>query len=178
MTRDECKKLIMVMCYTYPNYKPQDLSIAVDIWADMLSDYSYEVASAGLKAYILQDTSGFAPSVGQLVEKIHAQKKDAEPSPLEMWNLVYKAICNSSYDSVEEFEKLPPLVQKTIGSPDYLRNMATDGNFNESVAQSQFLKIYSAECKRAEENAKLPQNIKNLLGGVTSETTNYIGTSG
>lgn len=39
---------------------------------------------------------------------------------LEAWSLVEKAIRNSIYNSQEEFSKLPPLVQKAVGSPNVL----------------------------------------------------------
>jgi len=38
MTRDECKKLIMIMSATYPNYKPADISMTIDVWTEMLNE--------------------------------------------------------------------------------------------------------------------------------------------
>lgn len=164
MTRDETKKIIMIITYTFPNYKPQDLSMAVDIWNDMLSDYSYEQVSASLKAFIATDTSGFAPSVGQLIEKIHSLNPgEKKMNANESWALVYKALCNSNYHAQEEFEKLPPLVQKAVGSADNLRSLASSSDFNEEVEKSLFTKTYNAICKREEENARLPESIRIAL---------------
>ena len=44
----------------------------------MLSDYDYNLVAMALKAYILSDTSGFAPSIGQLVGKIQTLTKPQE----------------------------------------------------------------------------------------------------
>ena len=164
MTREEAKKLIIVITYTYPNYKPQDLSMAVDVWAEMLSDYSYEQASNGLKAFITTDTSGFAPSIGQLIDKIHSiNPQENELNSNEAWAMVYKALCNSNYHAEEEFAKLPELVQKAVGSADNLRSLAGSSDFNEEVEKSLFTKTYEAVRKRAKEDAKLPEQLRTMI---------------
>jgi hypothetical protein len=66
MTRDETIKLLMVIQSAYPNFKPPDKTVAVDTWYTMLKDMDYNVVQMGLRAYITSDTSGFAPSIGQL----------------------------------------------------------------------------------------------------------------
>ena len=58
MTRDEVKEIIMIMTYTYPNYKPIDIKATVDIWASILAPYQFEGIKAALHAYILSDTKG------------------------------------------------------------------------------------------------------------------------
>ena len=70
MTRDEVKKIIMVVMASYPNWKPNDLSFTVDVWYMMLCDYTYNDVAKALKTYITTDTSGFAPSIGQLVNNM------------------------------------------------------------------------------------------------------------
>ena len=71
MTREETVKIIRIMCDCYQNYKPNDLSETVDVWTMMLEEYPYEQIAVSLKAYVLSDTSGFAPSIGQLISKQH-----------------------------------------------------------------------------------------------------------
>lgn len=166
MTREETKKIIMVITYTYPNYKPQDLSVAVDIWADMLSEYPYEQVSVALKTFIATDTSGFAPSIGQLIDCIHKNSPMTKEvlNANEAWALVTKAVRNSTYHAEEEFAKLPPIAQKAVGSAENLRNMASNSEFNEDVEKSLFTRIYDTAIKREFELAKLPQNIKAVIG--------------
>lgn len=166
MTRDEVKKLIMIITYTYPNYKPQDLSVAVDIWTEMLSDFTYEQASCGLQAFIRTDTNGFAPSIGQLIDKIHSIfPSESEINANEAWALVYKAICNSTYHSEEEFAKLPELVQKAVGSAENLRSLAITNDFNQEVEKSLFSRTYEVVKKREQEISKLPESMRVALTG-------------
>ncbi len=163
MTREETVKIIRIMVDSYPNYKPNDISETVDVWQMMLEEYSYQQVSIALKAYILSDDSGFAPSIGKLVSKIHAMTQPQELNEMEAWSLVSKAIRNSGYNSADEFAKLTPLVQKAVGLPSQLRTWALDENYNEQVAMSSFQRAYKAELKRQEELQKTPQNIRNLI---------------
>ena len=154
------------MVDSYPNYKPNDISETVDVWNMMLSDYDYNLVAMALKTYILSDTSGFAPAIGQLVSKIQAITKPKELSEMEAWALVSKAIRNSGYNSVEEFAKLPPLVQKAVGLPEQLRIWALDENYNEQVASSNFMRCYRNELARNDELSKMPSEVKSLIDSI------------
>lgn len=152
------------MVDSYPNYKPNNISETVDVWQMMLSDYDYNLVAMALKAYILSDTSGFAPSIGQLVAKMQTVTKPQELSEMEAWSLVSKAIRNSGYNSVEEFANLPLLVQRAVGTPDNLRNWAvSDCQTIESVIQSNFLRTYRTVVKRENEINCMPNDIKSLI---------------
>ena len=159
MTRDETKKIIRIIADSYPNYKPSDISETIDVWSMMLEEYPYNQIAMALKAYILTDTSGFAPSIGQLVNKLTS----AEPqlNEMEAWSLVSKAIRNGYYGAEEEFAKLPEVVQKAVGNPANLRAWShTDEQSIENVVQSNFFRTYRAVVKRESESAKLPDSLR------------------
>ncbi len=164
MDREETKKIIRIMCASYPNYKPADISETIDVWASMLSDYSYEHIAVALKSYIATDTSGFAPSVGKMIQKANSLVGNGELNEIEAWTLVSKAIRNGYYGAEKEFEKLPPIVQKSVGSPEQLRMWATtDSKSIETVVASNFMKTYKTEVQRAEEYARLPEDVKEIM---------------
>ena len=173
MTREETVKIIRIMVDSYPNYKPNDISETVDVWQMMLSDYDYNLVAMALKAYILSDTIGFAPSIGQLVSKIQTITKPHELSEMEAWSLVSKAIRNSGYNSVEEFAKLPPIVQNAVGLPEQLRTWALDENYNEQVVSSNFMRCYRNELARHEELSKMPAEIKALIDNSFRKSYSY-----
>lgn len=160
MTRDETKKIIRIIADSYPNYHPANISETVDVWCMMLEEYPYQQIAMALKAYILTDTSGFAPSIGQLVDKL---KSNQEPQLTEMeaWSLVSKAIRNGYYGAEEEFAKLPDIVQKAVGNPANLRAWAhTDVDSIENVVQSNFMRTYRTVVKREHEQSKIPDRLK------------------
>ena len=163
MTREETVKIIRIMVDSYPNYKPNNISETVDVWHMMLSEYTYEQISVALKAYIMSDTSGFAPSIGQLVDKIKTVTIPQELNEMEAWSLVSKAIRNSGYNSIEEYAKLPTLVQKAVGLPDQLRTWALDENYNEQVVSSNFMRCYRNEVEREKKILSMPKDVQVLL---------------
>ena len=170
MTRDETIKILMVIQAAYPNYKPQDKTVAVNVWAEMLSAIPYERVSAGVEAYLHRDTSGFAPSVGDVRERVRdIFAKEDELNETAAWSLVMKAIRRSGYYSEEEFEKLPPVVRRAVASPKQLREWATledvDGKAM-TVIQANFQRTFRMEQKREQERNKLSPDILKLMNPI------------
>lgn len=168
MTREETVKIIRIMVDSYPNYKPNDISETVDVWHMMLSDYDYNLVAMALKAYILSDTSGFAPSIGQLVDKMQSITTPQELNEMEAWALVCDALQNSGYNYAEEYAKLPPLVQKAVGLPTQLQAWALTENLNKDVVGSNFMRCYRIEVERQKEISKMPQNVREMLENISS----------
>lgn len=166
MTREETKKIINGMMIAYPNYHPANLTDTVDMWATMLTDYTYEVVSAALKAFIVSDTSGFAPSIGQLVDMLHRNTEDT--SAEEAWAYVTKAIRNGTYGAEEEFERLPVLAQQAVGRPENLRSWAmVPSDEVQTVIHSQFIRSYRTVQERSKMDAKIPQRVRELIEAAT-----------
>ena len=166
VTRDETIELLMMVQAAFPNYKPPDKTVAVNTWFLMLADYPYQQVQMALKAYIATDTSGFAPSIGQIIDKIQMINSHAEQNEMEAWSLVSKALRNGNYKSREEFEKLPDLVKEAVGSPENIHNWAqADIKSVESVIQSNFIKSYRLVVNRQKEMQKLPKEIKSMISG-------------
>lgn len=163
MTREEIQDFLAMIQATYTNFNPPSKTVAVNAWTLALEDYEEQVVHMAFKLYMQTNTSGFAPVPGQIIDKIHTMTQPQELNEMEAWSLVYKAICNSTYNSVSEFEKLPPLVQKAVGLPDSLREWAMTENLNHEVVMSNFQRAYKAELKRHEELQKMPQNVRNLI---------------
>ena len=167
MTRDETKKILMMMQASFPNFKPPDKTVTVDTWFLMLKDIEYTAVETALRTYITTDTSGFAPSIGQLLDKLYAIQNPQELNEMEAWALVSRALRNGYYGANEEFEKLPPLVQKAVGSPDNLRNWSqTDTNSIENVVQSNFMRSYRLVVNRENEIKKMPADVRTLIEDV------------
>ena len=75
--------------------------------------------------------------------------------------MVYKAICNSAYNSVEEFNKLPIEIQRAIGSADMLKSWSQlDIEQVQTVIQSNVMRSYKVASKQKKEYDVLPENVK------------------
>ena len=163
MTEEDVRKLLAMTQAVYPNYNPPSREAAVNAWLMCLSEYDNNIVIAAFKAYMTTDTSGFAPSIGQLVDKIHAIQNPQELTELEAWSLVSKAIRNGLYGADEEFAKLPPLVQQAVGQPRCLTEWAMLGAEDKAVTQSNFMRSYRTVVCRAKELSKMPPEVRALI---------------
>lgn len=160
MSREEVIQLLMTMQAAYPNYKVADKTVTVNLWHEMLKEYESGAVFLTLKSYMATDKSGFAPSVGAIIQGI-PKTESVELNEMEAWALVGKALRDGYYHAKERFEELPELVKKAVGSPDNLRNWATTDNESiENVIQSNFIKTYRTLLKRKTEYDALPQSLR------------------
>lgn len=161
MTHDGVKSLMQVFVASYPNYKPQDMKATIQVWERMLKNYSDAETALAAEAYIMSDTSGFAPSIGKIISLINT--KGEEMTGLEAWGLVDKAIRNGVYGAEKEYNALPDVVKLAVGSPGQLREWAQmDVKAVQSVAQSNFLRSYDAAVQRQQFARTMPPQMAAL----------------
>lgn len=168
MTREEVLKIILVIKNTYPKtyerFTKADFEGMADMWELIFSDYTYQQISLGLKAYLTTNTSGFPPVPAQLISYTQTTNPVNEMTSAEAWDLVYKAICNSNYNSEAEYEKLPELCKKAIGSAASLKELAQmDAKTVQSVEGSHFKRNYEELAKRQKEYNKIPESTRMRL---------------
>ena len=162
MTRDEVIKIQMVIQAAYPNYNPPDKTITADTWLVLLNDFTYEQVLAAVHAFIRTDKKGFAPSIGEVIDKLQLLFGEKEVNAVAAWTMVLKAIKNSTYHADEEYEKLPRIIQRVIGGPQRLTELATMENLNTSVESSNFMRDYRDALEADREIQKLPPELKML----------------
>lgn len=75
MMETDVKKIIASMMVSFNNYRPIDVDYVAHEWSKYLSGYTYEEISSALKEYILTEKTGFAPSIGQLVNLVKEQRE-------------------------------------------------------------------------------------------------------
>lgn len=159
MTRDEAKTLVRAISSLYPNWKPGDMGDTVSAWYFVLEDQSLPACMAMLKSYSRTDRSGFAPSPAQLLGQVTDQNR---LTPQEAWVYVLKAIPHSTYHSQEMWEKFPDQVRAAV-TPEQLRAWAMDEEFNQGVAESNFIRSFQISQKRTAETFALPESLKAAL---------------
>lgn len=159
MTREEFMTIVKALkaVYTSTSFIPD--KNAFDVWYGLLQDLPYEVVSKSAQYHM--STSERYPTIANLRQGAKELTEPKELNEIQAWSLVSKAIRNSAYHSVEEFAKLPPLVQQAVGQPNQLRTWATDSEYNEQVTQSLFGRTYKAVAERAE---KVGQTSKTMQG--------------
>lgn len=172
MNKFETIGIMAILKEAYPMYyrdkTKEELNVSVSLWTEMFADDDINLVKAAVKSYIANDTKGYPPVIGQIKNSLYKLSEPEQMSEVEAWGLVSKAVRNAYYNSVDEFNKLPPIIQKTIGSADRLREWSQlDIQTVQSVVSSNFMRSYKAKSQTEQEYKKLPSDIKQLLNNTT-----------
>ena len=165
MNKKETAQILAILREYYPrDFVSTDLQTKVEAWYLILKDYDYILTQNAVLAFVTSDTEGFMPTLGQIIEKIKSlSNPKGDMTEVEAWALVYKAICNSAYNSVEEFDKLPDTVKRAVGNPDVLKSwaMLSLDEVN-TVIQSNFMRSYKSATIQKKEYDALPTATKDF----------------
>ena len=170
MTRQEALKILTILKTAYPNfykdYSKEELNAAIDLWATMFVDEHPKIVTEAVKALIC--THKYPPTIADIKEKIATITRPEQMTEMEAWQRVKAAI--SYYNASENFEELPPILQKVVGSPNTLREWAVmDGEVVNSVIQSNFMRSYKIKVAQEKEFTVLPQSTKQLIAGLAQK---------
>ena len=168
MDRTETIKIIAVIRAAFPmhlkNLTNQDLEQMISVWQTTLDDVPYSLMSAGLKTFIRTDKKGFPPTPGQILNIISNLQTEAILTAEEAWTKVYKAICNSLYDSEKEFANLPLDCQRAIGSAENLKELSKlDISSVETAEKSHFIRTYNSVIQNIMEDRLVAEKERNLI---------------
>ncbi|MEY2669755.1 MAG: hypothetical protein RLZZ577_71 [Bacteroidota bacterium] len=147
--------------YFYKDLKDSEAENMLNVWAMMFENDNARIVVEAVKAVIT--SSKYPPNIADIKEKITLLTKDEGLTEMEAWGIVYKAICSSGYNSIENFEKLPVTLQKIIGSAKQLKEWAITENLNIQVVQSNFMRSYKVMQERNNLINKLPESCKNMI---------------
>lgn len=168
MTRQEVAKMFLMTKAAYPrffkNYGEDEIRYYIDAWCMVFNDVPPELGYGGLKTYLATETTGFPPSPGQIKDCIHRMTPDALPNEMSAWSLVVKAVRNSNYNAVAEFDKLPQIVRRVVRDPGRLKEWAAmDAETFQTVEQSNFMRCYRAELTNERVISRIPQDLRPQL---------------
>lgn len=168
MTRDETKKILMLMGAVYPNFKPDNLTATVDAWYLMLSDFEYADIENALRIYVRIADEQFAPSVNKLIAMIRKPQELSQMDFPTVWRYIRKAISRSLYYSEEEFDKLPDEAKALVGAPGQLREWAQLASETiDSVTRSKVETQYGVYQRRKAEVGAMPEEVRDLIEKAT-----------
>lgn len=176
MNRAETIKILAVLQLNYPDsFKDktkETLDGIINLWQSIFAEDDYAYVNAAIIAHIASDTNRFMPPIGVIKAKLTGLSTAGnEMTELNAWRIVKKALSNSSYNSKQEFDKLPATIQKAIGGADMLKVWASIPiDELETVVQSNFMRSYRAKVKNEKEYAALPGSIKEFAATLTENS--------
>lgn len=164
MTVQESARIIRTIAGTYPNWNVEK-EFAIKLWAQLFSEVSFEEVAGAVKAYMLNDRTGFAPVPGQINSLIQDTRNQDLMNEGEAWQIVRKAISNGLYGADTEFKALPPILQRVVGDPDQLTRWASLTDGLDTVVMSNVQRAYRQELEREKFNRAVPSDIRMVLAG-------------
>lgn len=170
MTEKEAGKLLFTIEAMFPSFHPENPEATKKAWLWALKDYPADAIMGALEIYVKTNTTGFAPSVSQLINSMYTPKKNEQLSEGEAWSLVKKAIQDGNYHAEERFNELPPLVQRAVGSPNMIHQWAgTDSDEVNTVIMSNFQRTYRTVSDREMYQSKVPEVLSNTVKALTEK---------
>lgn len=167
MTPEKAVEILAKVTSLYPAWFKQDsraMRFVRASWEDALADDNYEKVDAALKSWVATDQTGKPPTLGWLRNESRRSSKDGM-SEGEIIALISKASSNGKYHSKEEFEKLPPICQKIVGSPIMLEKWSQyPSNETETVIFSHIRKDYRNVKMDTEHVSLIPGRTREALG--------------
>ncbi len=128
MNRKETQGVLALLRAAYPNfYKGQtkeDLLAVVNLWQIQFADFACEDVLRAVHALIATRTEGYPPTIGAVKGQAAKLTEKSSLSEAEAWAMVSRAARNGLYRCREEYDKLPPAVQKAVGDAEQLRTWA------------------------------------------------------
>jgi hypothetical protein len=142
--------------------KKQEVDGIISLWASIFAQDDYLIVKAAVISLVSSNPNQYPPVIGTVKAAVQRLVSPVEMTESEAWEKVRKAASNSAYGSVEEFAKLPPLIQKVVGSPSALKEIGFAETSALSVLQSNFMRSYREKAAWERENARMPESVRRL----------------
>lgn len=168
-----------VLTGAYPRfYAPgTDMRKQIAVWASQFADDDPGLVLAAVNALIATDVKGYPPHIGAVKEQMRKISVREDMSEAEAWGHIRKAIRNSGYEAIREYDCLPPILRKLVGSPSQLREWAMmDSEVLNTVVASNVQRGFRTMKAREQEQAKLPRGVKGFIAGLSRQFSLTDGT--
>lgn len=173
MTKDEVIAVLKILKTSYPrfyaNMTKDEMISTIDLWTEMFEHENPALVAAAVKNLI--NTFKWPPTIADIKEHMYKLTEQDTDTPIELYNSIKKAISNSNYNSFKEFEKLPELCKKFVGTPSQLKEWALDPNFNDGVLRGQFLKQFEILKQREKDNKLMLPETKQIVQDLLNNTS-------
>lgn len=170
MNREQIIAILKVLKTAYPKFyvdmTKDEMLNTIDLWTEMFAHENPALVTAAVKNLI--NVFKWPPTIADVKDEMYKLTESETETPIEIWNKIKKAIGRSGYYSYEEFQKLPEIAQKFVGSPNQLKEWALDIDYIDSVVKGQFLKQYEVLIKREKDNKLMLPEVKDIVKQLSS----------
>ena len=173
MDREGVKKLLTLIQAEYPNsfsrLDDRQMALKLELWVKEFEEDDEKVVFTATRL-LMRDGRDFAPTSGQIREKIQSLLEPEYLDEQQAWALVSRACSNGYYGYEKEYRKLPPEIQSAIGRPEQLKEWAMmDVETVQSVVASNFMRSYRAGVNKKKELERIPASIREMISGLSDK---------
>lgn len=167
MTQKEVTAVLAIIKVAFPSFcKDGAIDQTIILWSEMFKDENAIVVTEAVKSLIA--TSKFPPTIADVKEKIQLVTQPQGMTEMEAWEKVLLAVRDSYYHAQEQFDRLPSIIQRVVGSPSQLKEWSTmDSEVVNSVIQSNFMRSYAAKIRQEKEFRMLPLSTQEVIKGLS-----------
>ena len=166
MQKSETAKILGLLKAAYPAYyKSQDSvdgNMLLDLWTYQFQEHDLKSVFQALNAAIASKTDGFPPSIGEVKAHLSEITTPERMTADEAWTVIMKAVRRGSVHAQEDWAAMPAEVQRCI-TPDKIRSMATDENFNESVEMALFFRSWNVRAEQRRVHNAVPPPVREAM---------------
>ena len=168
MKKEETKQILQILKLNYPNsftnLSKQDSHDFLEMWHEAFKDDDVKIVALAVKSIIYTDTREFYPNIAQVKKEMYKLLNHDKLNEFDAWAIVLKALEESRWESVEEFNKLPDEIKEVVISPKQLEEWAwLEVDTLNGVVASNFYKAYRANQSERFKVYALPNSIKNIM---------------
>ena len=171
MTLEETGAIMSLLNVAFPkfyyNQNETQKGQALKLWASLFSDDDFNLVTAAVKSLIVANK--FPPTISEVKDKMAFLLNPDEVTEMEAWNMVKKAVINlDRFNPGKEFDRLPAIVQRLLGSSNTLVEYSMQDDETFSVTASNFMRSYKARRRSEREYEALPDDVKALASRLKS----------
>lgn len=169
MNETETASVLTTLRVAYPGFynkiTSEEAKVTIKLWADLFANDDYDVVMIALKA-LITNHSGYPPDIATLRHHIDEMilAASGEPTDEDLWHSLQEAAANGTYHFRSEFDKLPPILKRYVGTPKTLYELAqTEETTFNTVNKSLFLKEIRSIRERIRFENQTPPQVRETL---------------
>jgi len=170
MDREKAIALLKILKTAYPRFyadmTKDEAENTINLWVDMFKHDDTSLVMLATKELI--NDFKYPPTIADVKEKMYKMTDQSQDS-MELWNELAGAVRNCLYKEAEVFNRLSPIVQRFVGSPAQLREMAmTESKTFHTVTKGQFLKQIEVLKQREKDEKMMLPETKKFIAQISS----------
>lgn len=167
MDLKQCINLVGLALANFPNMQEKDMVPTAKLWEKLLTDIPFPVAEKALIKVLA--TAKFFPTVAEIREAAMQLTQPAIPTAMEAWGEVTRAMRLYGYYRPEEaLASMSPVTAEVVRRIGWREMCSCE---EPDVLRGQFRMAYEQYAGGQREMAVLPENVRELIGGLANQLT-------